>query len=110
MVHANGISRPRTVRRLPTENKWRADLIEKATTAPWGEDQAKEEDDHESNEPRPAAESIPLEPGEDILPEQQVIYQYPAVKSIYLRRADFQVHGWTEGCQKCMFMLLHPGR
>jgi hypothetical protein len=32
------------------------------------------------------------------------------VKNIYLRRADFTKHGWTEGCAKCRFMILHPSR
>jgi hypothetical protein len=53
IVHANGISRPRTIRRLPDERKWRGDLIEKATTAPWGEDLARDEDDEVDDEDKP---------------------------------------------------------
>ena len=37
VLHANGISRPRTIKRLVNEKKWRADLVEAVTIAPWGE-------------------------------------------------------------------------
>ena len=50
VVTANGISRPRTIRRLPTERKWRADLVQKITTAPWGEDLAEGDDEEKIDE------------------------------------------------------------
>ena len=104
IVHANGISRPRTIRRLPDERKWRGDLIEKATTAPWGEDLARDEDDEVDDEDKPDCAETPLGSDPDILPDKKT--QEPAVKNIYLWRADFTKHGWTEGCAKCRFMVL----
>ena len=84
-------------------------MIEAITTTPWGEDVAKEEDDHEGEEKKPRADEVPLEPHAEGLPEQQVKDQSPVVKGIYLRRADFQRHGWTEGCPK-MQVHAHPSR
>ncbi len=72
---------------------------------------AKDEDDEEGEEgaeDKPECAEVPLGPDPEILPEKKV--QEPAVKSIYLRRADFTKHGWTEGCAKCRFMLLHLGK
>ena len=109
VLHAHGISRPRTVKRLVDSKKWRTDLVEKVTTMPWGEDHAGEEDGH-AQEERPArAEEVPLEEKNEDLPEQKV-RDDPAVRGLYLRRADFQRHGWTEGCAKCRFMVFHPSR
>ncbi len=62
VLHAHGVSRPRTVKRLVNEKKWRSDLVEKVTTLPWGEDVAKEEEgDHAEKNPVPKGESVPLE-------------------------------------------------
>ncbi len=44
VLHANGISRPRTIKRLVNEKKWRADLVEAVKVALWGEESASEED------------------------------------------------------------------
>ena len=41
VLHAKCISRPRTVKRLVEEKKWRNDLIESVKIVPWGEDVAK---------------------------------------------------------------------
>ena len=62
----------------------------------------------DDDEDKSECQESPLGPDPDVLPEQQV--QEPAVKGIYLRRPDFAKHGWTEGCAKCRFMLLHPNR
>ena len=71
MLHAHGISRPRTVKRLVDSKKWRSDLVEKVSTMPWGEDSAREEEDHDREEaPSPEAEEVPLEERQDKLPEQ----------------------------------------
>ncbi len=110
VVHAHGISRPRTVKRLPTQSKWRADLIGKVATAPWGEDLAQEEDDEQPEEEKTDMPEVALEPDPKSIDEQKVQEEKPAMKGIYFRRADFAKHGWTEGCAKCRFMLLHPGR
>ena len=68
VLHAHGISRPRTVKRLVDSKKWRTDLVEKVTTMPWGEDHAGEEDGH-AQEERPArAEEVPLEENAEDLP------------------------------------------
>ena len=73
-----------------------------------GEELATGEDDEAEEEDKPENPETPLGPDPENLPEQQV--RETAVKGIYLRRADFAKHGWTEGCAKCRFMLLHPNR
>ena len=55
-------------------------------------------------------EEVPLERPERVIPEQEVQGEDPAVRGIYLRRGDFKQHGWTNGCAKCQFMILHPSR
>ncbi len=44
VIHANDISRPRTIKRLVDEKKWRCDLVQKVATTPWGEDVAQVSD------------------------------------------------------------------
>ena len=96
VLRAHGVSRPRTVKRLVNERKWRSDLVEKVTTLPWGEDVAKEEEgDHAEKNPVPKGESVPLEAQEGGLPEQPVRDQHPEIRGLYLRRGDFTKHGWT---------------
>ncbi len=66
VLHANGISRPRTVKRLVDEKKWRSDLVESVKIVPWGEDTAKEEDDDQTEKiPGVEVDGVPLEERED---------------------------------------------
>ncbi len=109
VLHANDISRPRTVKRLVDEKKWRRDLIESVKVVPWGEDTAKEEDADQA-EKSPEVDGVPLEEREDGPPEQAMRDEHPAIRGLYLRRDDFKRHGWTGGCAKCRFMVLHPSR
>ena len=111
MLHANGISRPRTVERLVNEKKWRSDFIEGVKVVPWGEEITREEDaDQNEKDPSLEMEGVPLEKCEEGPPEQRVQDHQPAIRGLYLRRADFNKHGWTEKCAKCRFMILHPSR
>ena len=43
VFHAQGISRPRTVKRLVDARKWRSDFVENVKVALWGEEIAREE-------------------------------------------------------------------
>ena len=63
----------------------------------------------QEQEVKPDAEGVPLgEPVEKAPGREE--FDHPAIRGLYLRRGDFKTHGWTEGCPKCRFMLLHPGR
>ena len=53
---------------------------------------------------------MPLEPQDREVHDTTVSDQDAGVRSVYLRRNDFEKHGWTPGCTKCRFMVLHPRR
>ena len=53
---------------------------------------------------------MPLEHQDREMHDTKVSDPEASVREIYLRRNDFEKHGWTPGCAKCRFMVLHPHR
>ncbi len=84
--------------------------MEKVTSMPWGESAAKEDDGHEREVPPPRAEEVLLEQQDREMHETKVSDQEAIAREIYLCNNDFDKHGWTPGCAKCRFMVLHPNR
>ena len=54
------------------------------------------------------AEEVPLEHQDRATHDTKVSEPEASVRGIYLHRNDFEKHGWTPGCAKCRFMVMHP--
>ena len=93
-----GAVRTRTIKRMPEDKRWKADLVKGVVGLPW----APEGDDKE----KPIAIQIKVEvPQLDVPSEPDPLKQ---VKREFLKKGDYSVHGYTDGCQGCV--ALQRGR
>ena len=89
-----GALRARTVRRLPEDKRWSKVAVNKLKGTPW----APAGDDEE----KPIGVRIDLPPGEEQQGLPPPMAEGPSVaRREYLRKADFEKHGVTKGCQGC---------
>ena len=91
----HGAVRVRTVRRLPEEDRWDAKFIESIVGTPWAPDGRGED------KPIGVKISLPEMTKEDERLAKTDIAAEPVVRRAYLRRSDFERHGFTDGCQGC---------
>ena len=90
-------TRTANIRRIPQSERWDADI----RALPWSPDGSDNALDIQVGMERPA-EMVPRLPG-DVLMENRVA-------RTYLRRADFEQWGLSEGCSGCRYLRTGQGR
>ena len=93
-------TRSANVRRIPKSERWNADRILGMRATPWSPDGSDNAFDIRVEMERPA-ERVPRAPG-DVLMENQTA-------RTYLRRADFEQWGLSEGCPGCRYPRTRQG-
>ena len=81
----------RSVKRLPDEEKWDAEAVERITGVPWN---------HEGVDGAPAVVVFP-ERTDVVEPLPAPRSEGPIPRRLKLRRTDLEAHGFTEGCAGC---------
>jgi hypothetical protein len=99
--NGDGISRTRTVRRRPVEERWSAAEIEQIKGVPWERRGLPAEGD--VLDPRGGIERLP-----EVLPEtekEEIKNELVMPRSFYTKRDDYEKHGYTRGCPGCRALL-----
>ena len=94
-------TRSANIRRIPESERWDADRILGIRAVPWSPDGSDNAVDIQVGMERPA-DMVPRDPGE-VLTENKVA-------RTYLRRADFERWGLSEGCPGCRHLRTGQGR
>ena len=94
-------TRSANIRRVPESERWDADSILQVRATPWSPDGSDNATDIQVGMERPA-EMVPRDPGK-VLTENKVA-------RTYLRRADFEQWGLSEGCPGCRYLRTGQGR
>ena len=94
-------TRSANIRRVPESERWDADSILWVRATPWSPDGSDNAFDIQVGMVRPA-EMVPRDPGEVLMENK--------VARTYLRRADFEQWGLSEGCPECRYLRTGQGR
>ena len=94
-------TRSANIRRSPELERWDADRILGIRAVPWSPDGSDNAFDIQVGMERPA-EMVPRDPGEVLLENK--------VARTYLRRAEFERWGLSEGCPGCRYLRTGQGR
>ena len=89
------------IRRIPESERWDADRKLGIRAVPWSPDGSDNAFDIQVGMERPA-EMVPRDPGEVLMENK--------VARTYLRRADFERWGLSEGCPGCRYLRTGQGR
>ena len=92
-------TRSANIRRVPESKRWDADSILQMRATPWSPEGSDNAFDIQVGMERPA-EMVPRDSGEVLMESK--------VARTYLRRADFEQWGLSEGCPGCRY--LRPGQ
>ena len=91
-------TRSANIRKVPESERWDADSIHQMRVTPCSPDGSENAFDIQVGMER-SAEMVPRDPGEVLMENK--------VARTYLRRADFEQCGLSEGCSGCWYL---PGR
>ena len=94
-------TRSANIRRVPELERWDADSVLQMRATSWSPDGSDNAFDVQVGMERPA-EIVPRDPGEVLMEIK--------VARTYLRRADFEQWGLSEGCPVCWYLRTGQGR
>ena len=94
-------TRSANIRRVPESERWNVGRILEMRATPWPPEGRDNDFDIQVGMERPA-EMVPRDPGE-------VLMENKAART-YLRRADFEQWGLSEGCPGCRYLRTGQGR
>ena len=86
-----GIRPARTILRMPRPQQWSLDQVKSIAATPWSI--------HEPTVP----EVIYHKPGE----EQPMLDKVAQIRRVYIRQADLDTYGYTQGCKRCQHILVY---
>ena len=100
-----GIWKTRTVRRRPDEEKWHRDNLQLVGGVPWR---------LSVNDPKVDGEALKMdvpEAGEMSTKDvEEDSWKLVAPRQLYLRKSDFDKHGFSQGCMGCRSLLRGTAR
>ena len=99
-----GVWKTRTMMRRPVEERWSAENLELVGGVPW---RTSEEDKNADGEAlrREVPEAVKMAPEEEKEEEEIVV-----PRNIYLRKSDFEAHGYSRDCKGCRAVLRGAAR
>ena len=99
-----GVWKTRTMMRRPVEERWNAENLELVGGVPW---RTSEEDKNADGEAlrREVPEAVKMAPEEEKEEEELVV-----PRNIYLKKSDFETHGYSKDCKGCRAVLRGAAR
>ena len=99
-----GVWKTRTIMRRPEEERWHAENLQMVGGVPW---RTSEEDKNADGEAmsREVPEAVRMEPEEGKEEEELVV-----PRNIYLKKTDFEAHGYSKDCKGCRAVLRGAAR
>ena len=97
-----GVWKTRTMRRRPAEEKWDSENLELVGGVPWRTSEADKNADGEALKME-VPEAVRMAPEEERKEEESEELVVP--RNVYLKKADFEMHGYSKDCRGCKSML-----
>ena len=107
VVDATGVWKTRTLRRRPEEERWDKKNLEMAGGVPWRTSGTDKNTDGEALR-MDVPEAVRMAPEE----EEKVAEKEDLVvpRNLYLKKADFEKHGYSKDCRGCKSLLRGTAR
>ena len=96
-----GVWKTRTMRRRPAEERWNVENLELVGGVPWKASEEDKEDVLRGEVPQ----AVRMDPEEEKEEEDIVV-----PRNIYLRKSDFETHGYSKDCKGCRAVLRGAAR
>ena len=100
-----GVWKTRTMRRRPIEERWSAENLELVGGVPWRMSEADKNADGEALKLE-VPEAVRMAPEEERAEEEELVVP----RNVYLKKADFEVHGYSKDCKGCKSVLRGTAR
>ena len=99
-----GVWKTRTMRRRPAEEKWDSENLELVGGVPWRTSEADKNADGEALKME-VPEAVRMAPEEEKEEEEEEEEELVVPRNVYLRKADFETHGYSKDCRGCKAVL-----